>query len=376
MSSDWPMAWLKQAILVSPHFVYRVERGDAARALDGYEIATRLSYALWSSLPDDELTAAAARGDLATADGVAAQARRMLLDARASSLATNFAAQWLELRNLSVAAPDPARFPSFDEDLRRSMRAETELFFEAVLREGRDLRELVTADWTFLDERLARHYGVPGVRGPEMRRVRLGDARPGGLVAQASFLTVTSNPTRTSPVKRGKWVLDHLLASPPPPPTPGTDSFQGGEASLREAPIRVQMERHRKDPACATCHLRMDVLGLALEHFDAVGAWRDKDGSFDIDTSGTLPDGRAVDGIEGLRAVLADGDALPRALAKKFFVYAVGRGTTRADEPAFDALVAALPTGRRTVRDVFLGVLRMDAFRSRGPESLPSEERR
>ncbi|MCE9636298.1 MAG: DUF1592 domain-containing protein [Planctomycetes bacterium] len=360
-----------QAVLVSPHFVFRVEHGSEARALTGDEIAARLSYFLWSSLPDDELAEAARRGGLATADGVAAQVRRMLRDPRASSLATNFAAQWLELRNLAVAAPDPVRFPSFDEELRVAMRAETEMYFEAVLREGRDLRELVLSDWTFLNERLAKHYGVPGVRGPEMRRVALNGARPGGILAHASVLTVTSNPTRTSPVKRGKWILDHLLASPPPPPTPGTDSFQGGEAALRDASIRVQMERHRKDPACAVCHVKMDVLGLALEHFDAVGAWRETDGRFAIDATGKLPDGRAVDGADGLRRVLASGDAMPRALAKKLFVYAVGRGTNPNDEAAFDRLVEALPPDGRTIEDVITGVVRMDAFRLRGAQ--PSE---
>ena len=364
-----------QAVLVSPHFVFRVEPGADGRAMNGYEVATRLSYFLWSSLPDETLTDAAKRGDLSKPGGVDAQVRRMLRDPRASALATNFAAQWLELRNLEVVAPDPARFPAFDEDLRVAMRAETEMFFEAVLREGRDLRELLTADWTFLNERLAKHYGVPGVRGPAMRRVALGDVRPGGLLAQASFLTVTSNPTRTSPVKRGKWILDHLLASPPPPPTPGTDSFAGGDESLRAASIRVQMERHRQDPKCATCHVRMDVLGLALEHFDAVGAWRAKDGAFDIDATGTLPDGRKVDGVEGLRSVLADGDAFVRALAKKLFVHAVGRGPVADDGPAFDRLVASLPKDRRTLEDVLLGVARMDAFRSRGADAPASEER-
>ncbi len=362
-----------RAILVSPHFIYRVERAAAPsegvqtpRALDGHELAARLALYLWSSLPDDELTAAAARGDLARPGVLEAQARRMLRDPRASALATNFAAQWLELRNLAIVAPDPQRFPEFDEELRASMRRETESVFEAILREQRDVRELLDSDWTFLDERLAKHYGIDGVRGPWMRRVRLGDDRRGGVVTHASVLTVTSLPTRTSPVKRGKWVLDHILASPPPPPPPGADSFAGGEEALRNASIREQMERHRKDPACSVCHKQLDGIGLAFEHFDAVGRWRAKDGRFAIDTAGAFADGRKFADATELRRALAAWDAFPTALAKKLATYAIGRGMGSADAAAIDALVASLPAERRTLEDLVIGVVRLEAFRTRG----------
>lgn len=364
-----------RAILVSPHFIYRVERAAAPseglqtpRPLDGHELAARLALYLWSSLPDDELTAAAARGDLSRPDALEAQARRMLRDPRASALATNFAAQWLELRNLGVVAPDPQRFPEFDEELRASMRRETESVFEAILREQRDVRELLDSDWTFLDERLAKHYGIDGVRGPWMRRVRLGDDRRGGVVTHASVLTVTSLPTRTSPVKRGKWVLDHILASPPPPPPPGADSFAGGEEALRNASIREQMERHRKDPACAVCHKQLDGIGLAFEHFDAVGRWRAKDGRFAIDTAGAFADGRKFADATELRRALAAGDAFPKALAKKLATYAIGRGMGSADAAAIDALVASFPADRRTLEDLVIGVVRLEAFRTRGAD--------
>ncbi len=366
-----------QATLLSPHFLYRVEpqraaAGDNAttEALSDHALAARLSFFLWSSVPDETLRKAASARQLTrptpngdAGDPLLAQARRMLADPRADALATNFAAQWLELRGLAEVAPDPKRFP-FDDRLRRDLRTETELFVRAVLREERPLRDLLDADHTFVNARLAAHYGIDGVVGDEFRRVALPKGRRGGLLSHGSILTVTSQPTRTSPVKRGKWILENLLDQPPPPPPPGADSFPD-EASVADArSLREQMARHRADPTCASCHVRMDALGLALEHYDAVGRFRDSENGAPIDASGTLPDGRTIAGADDLRRVLAADPAFVRAVTKKLFLYAVGRGVTPADEVALDRVVDALPA-TPTFTDLVLGIVSTDAFRRR-----------
>lgn len=360
-----------QAILLSPHFLFRIEPGGTrgkegkSELLGDVALASRLSYFLWSSMPDQRLLDLAGRKRLRDLEVLAAETRRMLADERSFALADNFAAQWLELRNLADVAPDPDRFPDFDDDLRRAMRTETELFVDAVLREKRDLYDLLDADFTFVNDRLARHYGMELAPGEGFRRVALSDARRGGLVAQASIHTVTSNPTRTSPVKRGKWVLENLLDAPPPPPPPGVDSLDEGDGALAAATLRQRMEAHRADPQCASCHTRMDALGFALENYDPIGRWRDRDGELEIDASGVLPDGQEIRGPVGLKRVLARDPAFALCVAKKMFVYAVGRMPGERDRRDLDALVAALPAETPTLEDLIVGIVRMDAFRMR-----------
>ena len=353
-------------LLASPHFLFRIERDrlDAgAWPVDDFELATRLSYFLWSSLPDDALFAAAAGGTLSSEAVLRAQVRRMLKDARASALARNFATQWLQVRGLDDARPDPALFPGVDDALLDAMREETVLYFDAVLREGRDVKELIEGDFTFVNEALAGHYGIPGVRGPAMRRVPVAAPR-GGVLAHGSVLVSTSNPTRTSPVRRGKWILEALLDAPPPPPPPGADQFDDSEKARADASLRERMEVHRQDPNCAVCHARMDTLGFGLENFDAVGRWRDRDGPHPVDSDGVLPDGRRFAGAAGLKGILAAAAAFPRSLAKHRLVYAPGRGPGDGDEAALDTLVDALrkdPTLPRLIEEIVM----LDAFRMR-----------
>jgi hypothetical protein len=352
------------AALVSPRFLFRLEPGAVARPLDDFELASRLSYFLWSSMPDEELFAVARTGRLSEPDVLVAQARRMLRDARATALAQNFATQWLRIRDLQErATPDPARFAGVDQELLAAMEAETVLFFDAVLREERPIHDLLDADFTFVNERLASHYGLPGVRGAEMRRVR----GRGGVLDHASVLTATSNPTRTSPVKRGKWILEALLDAPPPAPPPGLDGLKDDGKAVDGLTLRQRFEQHRADPRCAVCHTRMDALGYGLERYDAVGRPRSTENGLPIDSSGTLPDGRAFDGPAELRAVLKADPAFPRALAKHLLAYALGRGVDDADEPALERCVKALgerPTLRRLVEEI----VTLDAFRMRKGE--------
>lgn len=361
------------AVLVSPSFLFRLEpgatggAGGAPKDLDGYALATRLSYLLWSSLPDDALFTAAQKGRLSDPKVLRAEAQRLLADPRASALAENFAVQWLELRNLASATPDPERFPGF-EALRPALRREAELLFDTVRREGRDVRELLTADFTFLNGPLAAHYGIPGVEGEALRRVTLPDARRGGVLGLAGVLTVTSNPTRTSPVKRGKWVLENVLDAPARPPLPGVDSLDETQVTRSAASLRERLEAHRAQPQCATCHDRMDALGFALERYDAVGRWRDTDEGGTVDARGTLPDGRALDGPEALKRALASDDALVRCLLKKLFVFALGRAPEPRDQLALFALsrrLAAQP--RVTLDDLLLALIDLPAFRQRRP---------
>jgi hypothetical protein len=340
-----------QAVLASPHFLFLVERDDGPvspggiRALNDWELATRMSYFLWGSMPDETLYRLAASGTLHQPRTLRAQVRRLLADPRSRALAEDFAGQWLGIRGLQGLAPDPAKFPDFDDPLRRAMLAETELFFDAVMREDRSVQEFLDADWTFVNERLARHYRIPGVSGEGFRRVSLSGTSRGGLVTQASILTVTSNPTRTSPVKRGRWILENLLGDSVPTPPPGADNLKT-ETTLEGSSLRQRLERHRTDPACAGCHARLDPLGFGLESFDAVGAWRTHDSTARIDVSGALPDGTAFDGPAGLRAYLRSrSDDFDRCLAEKLLTYALGRGLTPADRCAIDRIVRQLVWG-------------------------------
>ncbi len=357
------------AALTSPHFLFRRETdppgGPRTRPLDAFEAATRLSYFLWASAPDAPLLEDAARRRVFTPEDLRRHAERMLDDPRASALAESFAPQWLELRNLTEASPDPTRFPTFDEGLRTAMRREAELLFEAVLRERRPAFALVDADFTFVNEPLARHYGLPGIFGPEFRRVRTPDARRGGVSSMAGVLTVTSNPTRTSPVKRGKWLLDNLLDAPPTPPPPGVGAIEEGKEPLRAASLREKLEQHRADASCASCHTRMDALGFALENYDAVGGWRDQDGGVPVDAGGALPDGRTIRGPLELKAILKSDRAFLRALSKKLLIYAVGRGLSEDDATAIEEMTEAMPKDGALLRDLILGVVGLDAFRLR-----------
>jgi hypothetical protein len=358
-----------EALLVSPHFLFRVEldpgpvAAGSAHPISDFELASRLSYFLWSTMPDAELFELAGRGVLHEKSRLEEQARRLLHDPKSLALGENFAGQWLQLRGLSGAAPDPGRFPTFDDALRAAMRQETELFFEAIVREDRPVTDFLDARFTFVNERLAKHYGITGVHGEAMRRIELTGEQRGGLVTQASILTVTSNPTRTSPVKRGKWILDNLLAAPPPPPPPGVEPLGESKEVVLSGSLRQRMERHRTDANCAVCHQRMDPLGFGLENFDAVGAWRDRDGSFPVDSSGTLPDGRSFQGPTGLRAVLrARADDFRHCLTEKLLTYALGRGLESYDRPAVDQVVAALKRGQDRFSSLVLAVVASDPF--------------
>jgi hypothetical protein len=341
-------------LLASPQFVFRFESepgaGDTTAtraattpgvfAVSDLDLASRLSFFLWSSLPDVELLEAAQSGRLSDAQEIRRQVRRMLADARSKALVENFAGQWLYLRNLANTVPDPSSFPDFDDNLRRSMRTETELLFESLLREDRSVVELLTADYTFLDERLARHYGVPGVYGARFRRVAVSDPNRRGLLGHASILTVTSYATRTSPVLRGKWILTNLLGSPPPAPPPDVPELADADHA-KPATMRERLAQHRENASCASCHAKMDPLGFGLENFDAIGRWRTADAEgFPIDASDVLPDGSEFDDPAELRAaLLARPEVFVATVAEKLLTYALGRGLSYTDMPAVRAIV-------------------------------------
>ena len=337
-----------ERLLVDPRFLFRVEPTPAGVAagevyrLGGLELASRLAFFLWSGPPDDELLELAARGRLPDAAVLASQVRRMLADDRSAALVRNFARQWLNVPRLDDIRPDPEQFPEFDDNLREGFRRETELFIEHQLRADRSILDLLAADYTFLNERLARHYGVAGVYGSRLRPVAFTGGRRGGLLGHGSILSVTSQPTRTSPVQRGLWLLENVFGSPPPPPPPDTPTALPGR-SRDGAPqsVRQRMERHRRNPACAGCHARMDPLGFALENYDAIGRWRDRDDTgAPIDASGRFPDGTRFDGPAGLRRVARQmSGAFVRTVTEKLLMYALGRPLTHADMPAVRAIV-------------------------------------
>jgi len=368
------LALALQAILVSPDFLFRIERGRASddgepgRALTEHELASRLSYFLWASMPDEELLDLADRGALRNATVVETQVRRMLRDPRAQGLVEAFGGQWLQFRGLESVAPDKERFPGFDNHLRLSMVRETELFLSSVVREDRSILDLIDARDTFLNERLARHYGIPDVKGPEFRRVDLTDTVRGGVLTQASVLTVSSYATRTSPVLRGKWILENLLNAPPPDPPAGVPRLD--EATVgADAPLRQQLEAHRTNPSCAACHETMDPLGFSLESFDAVGAWRDTDGKWPIDSSGVLPDGRAFEGPDGLRAVLrSDRTAFAECVTGKLLTYALGRGLERYDKRTVKEIARRIEASEYRFSALVLEIVRSLPFRRRRVE--------
>ncbi len=364
------LALAAEAVLISPNFLYRAEirpkPGDAPQPLDPYALASRLSYFLWGSMPDQELFDLAQRGVLADPATLEAQARRMLADPKSTALADGFADQWLQVRRLATIRPHPWKFPKFNDRLRRDMLTETEQFFEAIVREDRGILDFLDADFTFLNGRLARHYGIDGIKGDEFRRVTLNDRRRGGILTQASVLTVTSNPTRTSPVKRGKWVLEQVLGAPPPPPPPEAgelkDESQTGWTSLRK-----RMEAHRSRAECASCHQKMDPLGFGLENYDAIGAWREKDGDYPIDSSGTLPNGQTFSGPEQLKTLLAArSEEFARCLTTKMMTYALGRGLGFDDRCHVDRIVEGLAHDGQRFSRLVVGIVTSDAFRLTG----------
>ena len=364
-----------QRLLTDPEFLFRVERDpvDAAPGapypVSDLTLASRLSFFLWSSIPDEALLDAAVRGELRDPGVLDGHVRRMLADPRSSALVENFAGQWLLLRNIPAVTPDPNLFPTFDENLRAAFRRESELFVAHVIREDRSLVDLLDADYTFVNERLAAHYGIPGVYGNRFRRVTL-DRRRGGLLGHGGLLTVTSYPNRTSPVLRGKWVLENLLGTPPPPPPPDVPSFPERGRGDAPASVRELMEMHRESPACAGCHAPMDPLGFALENFDAIGRWRTTDGHEAIDASGAMPTGDVFEGLAGLRALLVnDPEPLVRTVTGKLLAYALGRGIEHYD----------YPTIRRIARDaagdgyrwsaIVLGIVESPPFQMRSTGS-------
>ncbi len=334
-------------VLASPHFIYRIEDDDPKDFVDGirplndFELASRLSYFLWSSMPDDRLFQLAGEEKLHTADQLNAEVDRMLADPKSRALVENFAGQWLQLRDLDALSPDPIKFATFDAKLRRSMRQETELLFNSILKENRSILELLSADYTYLDERLARHYDIGGISGDEFRRVDLQGKRR-GMLMHGSILLLTSNPTRTSPVKRGKWVLENLLAEPPPPPPPNVPELGAEGETL--GTLRQQMEQHRTNPNCAVCHVKMDAVGFGLENFDAIGAWRESDGRERIDPSGILPGGRNFNGPLDLVQILVEDKKteFTRCVTLKMLTYALGRGLGVADRCSVSSIVNKL----------------------------------
>jgi hypothetical protein len=356
-----------QAMLVSPHFLFRIEQGgEVSQAISDQELASRLSYFLWSSMPDDELMQLADRQTLHRPEVLESQVRRMLKDAKSRAVVENFGGQWLEIRKLESVKPDRQRFPTFDEYLRMSMRRETELFFENVIREDRSILDFIDADYTFVNERLAQLYKLPNVKGPEFRKVSLSsDTERGGVLTQAGILTVSSYATRTSPVLRGKWILEKILNAPPPPPLPDVPNLDeskiGSAASLRQ-----QLEAHRQNTTCASCHARMDPLGFGLENFDAIGAWRTQDGKFPIDASGELPDGRKFKGPGELKAILkADRNAFAEGLAEKLLIYALGRGLETNDKAAVERVVSSLAADHYRFSRLVIEIARSSPFQRR-----------
>ena len=361
------------SLLVKPQFLFRIERdplglppGSPYR-IEGAELASRLSYFLWSSMPDDELLDLAIRGELRQPEVIEQQVRRMLKDNRSRSLVDNFAGQWLYLRNLEGAIPDMRLFPDFDDNLRQAFRRETELFFESILREDRSVLDLIKADYTYLNERLARHYEIPHVYGSRFRRVSVDDAsHRGGLLRQGSILTVTSYATRTSPVIRGHWVLQNLVGTPPPPPPPNVPALENNTVSSLLS-MRERLQQHRANVACASCHQHMDPVGFSLENFDAVGRWRGTDAGQPIDaTGGGLADGGEFNGVEGLeQALLNRPEMFVQTLTEKLLTFGLGRGVEYYDAPAIRQIVRDARNDHYRFSSLILGIVKSTPFQMR-----------
>ena len=362
-----------RAMLVSPNFLFRIER-DPAGAVPGspyrindYELASRLSFFLWSSIPDEQLLQLADQGKLHDPDVLSTQVNRMLDDRRSSAFVSNFAGQWLFLRALAQVKPDQDVFPKFDTNLRQAFQRETEMFFDAVLRENRPVTDLLSADFTYLNQRLAQHYGIPNVYGSQFRRVALTDANRGGLLGQGSILTVTSYPNRTSVVQRGKWVLENLLGTPPPPPPPDIPALEPHAKNGNSLTMRQQMEQHRANPTCASCHSRMDPIGFSLENYDGVGAFRTKDGGSAIDVTGKMPDGHVFQGPAGLKNLLltTHREEFISTFTEKLMTYALGRGIEYYDKPAMRAIIRDAGQQNTSIPAIIKAIVKSPQFQMR-----------
>ncbi len=380
------MQLVMQAILCSPKFLFRVELDEQPgapeiREIDAFALASRLSYFLWSSMPDDMLLDAAARGKLR--EELPDHVKRMLADPRANAFVQSFTTQWLQIQRLDAFAPDRQLFPTVDDKLKNAMIRETVMFFESIVSENRSVLELINADYTFLNEPLAKHYGIADtagnqtgqpatrsdgkpIQGDGFQRVSLQDRNRGGLITQASVLAVTSNPTRTSPVKRGRWILEQILGAPPPPPPPNVPELPSNEQDVSSASLRKRLEVHRQNPACANCHAKMDPIGFALENYNAVGAFRTKDGSFDIDASGEFADGSRFSGPSDLKTILqAKKEDFVRCLTEKMLTYALGRGVEYYDRPAVERIVQAMPGHEYRMQSLIQEIVLSEPFLKR-----------
>jgi hypothetical protein len=363
-------------MLADPEFVFRFEHSPATVPPNGIyritdtELASRLSFFLWSSIPDDELLDVAAQGKLHEPAILERETRRMLADERARALVTNFADQWLYLRELKTANPDAREFPDFDDNLRQAFQQETELLFESVVRGNKSVLDLLDADYTFVNERLAKHYGIANIYGPDFRRVPVPSDARRGLLGQGSLLLVTSNANRTSPVQRGKWILENLLGSPPPLPPPNVPPLKENANAAAATSVRERMEEHRANPVCAACHKIMDPIGLALENFDGVGHWRTQDSGFAINPAGQLVDGTPLDGPASLRKALLDRpEAFVGALTEKLLMYGIGRETKYYDLPVVRAIMRDVAPDRYRFSDLVLGIVKSTPFQMKMKEA-------
>ena len=348
-------------ILADPKFLFRSE--SETPNVNDLALASRLSFFLWSSLPDDQLIEIAAQGKLKDQPVLEQQVKRMLTDPRAEALVSNFAGQWLFLRNLQSSIPDRDTFPDFDDNLRQAFRRETELFFESIMREDRSVLDLLNADYTFVNQRLAEHYGMPNIYGSQFRRVKLTDENRRGLLGQGSILTVTSYPNRTSPVLRGKWILENILGTPPPPPPPNVPALKENSEGSKPLPMRALLEEHRKNAACATCHRIMDPLGFSLENFDGIGQWRTKEPGGVVDASGQLADGTKVDGPAALRkALLSHPDQFVETMTEKLLTYALGRGLEYYDMPAVRSIAHEAARNNYRFTSLVMGIITSTPF--------------
>jgi hypothetical protein len=368
-----------EATLVSPDFLFRIERdpgtsksaaADAVHRVTDLELASRLSYFLWSSTPDDQLLSLAEANKLHIPATLDAQVKRMLADDRSEALATNFAGQWLELRNLNIVTPDTRKYNTWNADLRDAMKTEATMFFEHILRDNRPIPEFLNARYTYLNDVLAKHYGIEGVKGSEFRRVELNTDERGGLLGMASVLTVSSYPTRTSVVIRGKYVLENILGTPPPPPPPDVPALDETKIGA-SATLRQQMEQHRANPVCASCHSKMDVLGFGLENYDGVGKWRTADGKFPVDSSGTLPNGKTFKGPAEMRAILAgETPQFAHCLTEKLLTYSLGRGVEPYDRATMASIEKTLAASDYKFQTLIYEIVHSMPFQNRRGETV------
>ncbi len=360
-----------QATLVSPYFLFRAEvdpktNPGASRNLNGYELATRLSYFLWSSMPDDRLMMLAGDGSLAKPAILNQEVKRMLKDPKAKALADNFAEQWLTLRRLENANPDPKQFPTFTKELKEAMAQETKLFFNDVVANDRSVLDFIDGKFTYVNHLLAKHYGLPGTFGPEFKKVSLAGTNRGGVLSHASVLTVTSNPTRTSPTKRGRWVLEQILGTPPPPPPPGVDVLKDEHQVNSAKTLREKMLVHQSDPNCFSCHSKMDPLGFGLENYDAIGAWRTAEGDVPVDSSGVLPDGTKFSGPVQLKGLLMkEKSQFLKSLSEKMLTYGLGRGVGFADKCHVDTISDQTAKSGYKFSALVIAIVNSDPFKRR-----------